>query len=149
MLSVAPKAGPQGRLQLHASTVVVAGLAVAFTGPSGVGKSGHALAMMSRGAMLLADDVTWLEATQDGPIALCPPRLSGRIDARGVGILNATPTAPAPLKLIVDLGTIEVERLPPHRSIDLLGQKIALLHNAGTAHFVDAVMQYMKQGRSE
>lgn len=148
MLSEAPKRGPDGRLQLHASTVVLNGCAVAFTGPSGSGKSGHALAMMSRGAVLLADDVTWLQGTSGAVMAHCPPPLSGRIEARGVGILKASPAPPAPLKLIVDLGTPEVDRLPPHRTLDVLGHDICLLHKPATASFVDAILQYMMQGRS-
>lgn len=148
MLSVAPKVGPDGRTQLHASTVVVDGRAVAFTGPSGCGKSEHALAMMSHGAMLLADDITWFETTKTGLIAHCPAALSGRIEARGVGILKAVPADPAPLRLIVDLGTREMDRLPPARKIRLAGHDVAVLHNPETAHFVAAIMQYMVHGRS-
>lgn len=149
MLSVTPKDGPDGRLQLHASTVVFTGKAIAFVGPSGSGKSGHALALLSHGATLLADDITWLHATPNALIATCPSALSGRIEARGVGILNAVPAPPAPLALIVDLGTPEHDRLPPFRTVDLLGRSIAILHNPDTPHFVAAIMQYMSQGRAE
>lgn len=149
MLSVSPNNGPDGRLQLHASTVVIEGKAVAFVGPSGVGKSGHALACLNRGATLLADDITWLEATDDALIARCPPTLTGKIEARGVGILNATPHGPAPLRLIVDLGTPEPDRMPVPKSIELLGHPIAVLHTPATPHFVDAILHYMMQGLAE
>ncbi len=149
MLSVAPADGPDGQLQLHASTVVIDGKAVAFTGPSGVGKSGYALACLSRGATLLADDITWLETTQDALVAHCPPTILGRIEARGIGILKAKPAGTTPLHLIVDLGTPEVDRLPPPKTVHLLGHDVLLLHNAETAHFVDAILHYVLHGRAD
>lgn len=147
MLSVPPIDGPDGRLQLHASTVVIHGKAVAFTGPSGVGKSGAALACLSRGAHLLADDITWLHANEDGLIASCPPTLLGRIEARGVGILKAAPTPPTRLSLIVDLGTPEPQRIPTQKSVKLLGRDVTLLHTPHTAHFLDAIFLYIDGSR--
>ena len=147
MLSVAPRTAPGGHLQLHASTVVIHGGAVAFTGPSGSGKSAMALAAMARGADLLADDITWLSRQGDDLMATCPPALSGRIEARGIGILAAAPAPPTRLRLIVDLGRVEAERLPPRRSVDLLGCDIPALHRSENPHFIDAILQYMKGGR--
>lgn len=149
MLSAAPKNGPDGHLQLHASTVVIGARAVAITGPSGSGKSGFALALMSRGAILLSDDITWVQATDAGLIAHCPPNLSARIEARGIGILNATPAPPTPLYLIVDLGTLEPDRMPARKSITLLGHDIRVLHTPATPYFIDAVVHYIMHGQSE
>ena len=146
MLSVPPRPAPDGKIQLHASTVVVAGAALAFVGPSGTGKSGMALAAMSRGAVLLADDITWLDRQDDHITATCPPKLVGRIEARGIGILSATPAPPAPLRLIVDLGLVEPDRLPSARSLNLLGCDVPVLHRSETPHFIDAILQYMKAG---
>lgn len=148
-LSVPPKNGPDGQLQLHASTVVINDRAVAITGPSGSGKSTLALALISRGATLLADDITWLTATPQTLTAHCPPDLSGRIDARGVGILNAPASAPTPLHLVVDLGTPETDRIPPRKTVSLLGHDIALLHTPATSHFADAISLYMMHGLAE
>lgn len=149
MLSAAPKNGPDGHLQLHASTVVIGARAVAITGPSGSGKSGFALALMSRGATLLADDMTWVQATGAGLIANCPPPLSGKIEARGIGILKATHAPPTPLHLIVDLGTPEPDRMPTRKSIILLGHDIRVLHTPATPYFIDAVVHYMMHGSLE
>ncbi|MGJ8611633.1 MAG: HPr kinase/phosphorylase [Octadecabacter sp.] len=149
MLSVAPKNGPDGLLQLHSSTVVMNGNAVAFVGKSGTGKSAMAFRMLSLGATLLADDITWFSSTSDGLHAQCPQALSGRIEARGVGILNAVPASPAPLVLIVDMGTPEVDRLPPLRNVTLLGHVITLLHTPAIPHFADAIRHYMLHGRVE
>lgn len=149
MLSVAPKNGPDGQLQLHASTVVIGGKAIAFTGPSGAGKSGHALACLSRGATLLADDITWLEATHDALIAHCPPSISGRIEAWGIGILKAKPAGSTPLHLIVDLGTPQIDRLPRPKTVHFLGHDIPVFHNAKSPHFVDAILHYILEGSAE
>lgn len=149
MLSEPPKNGPDGRLQLHASTVVIDGKAVAVTGPAGSGKSGTALALMSRGATLLADDITWLETQGERLIALCPPTLANCIEARGVGILRANSAPATELQLIVDLGVVETERLPQRRKTTLLGHEIAVLHTPETCHFPDAIMHYMKHGRAD
>jgi HPr kinase/phosphorylase len=148
MLSETPKIGPDGRLQLHASTVIINGKAVAIAGPPGAGKSGLAFKLMSLGAMLLADDITWLEATPTALIASCPPALSGRIEARGIGILNAVPGPATPLHLVVDLGIAEPARLPAHKTIRLLGYNITLLHTAAILYFPEAIAHYMMHGRS-
>lgn len=149
MLSVTPKDGPDGRLQLHASTVVISRKAVAFVGPSGSGKSGHALEMMTHGATLLADDITWFETAKTGVNASCPPTLSGQVEARGIGILNATPAPPTLLALIVDLGTPETDRLPPRRTTQILGHDIPLIHKSDSPHFIASILHYIANGRVE
>ncbi|SMX39771.1 HPr kinase/phosphorylase [Octadecabacter ascidiaceicola] len=148
MLSEPPKNGPDGQLQLHASTVVIGNKAVAICGPSGSGKSALALELLSLGATLLADDITWLNATTSGLLATCPPSISGQIEARGVGILSATPADPTPLHLVVDLGTPEPDRLPKPKTITLLDHKVALLHTPASRHFAQAIAHYMMHGRA-
>jgi hypothetical protein len=54
---------------LHASAVAAEGGAVAFSGPSGTGKTSLALALARRGATLLADDVLALERAGDELLA--------------------------------------------------------------------------------
>lgn len=146
MLSVLPKDGPDGRLQLHASTVVLNNKAVAITGPAGAGKSGLALELMSRGATLLADDITWLHNDGSQLIATCPAPLSGQIEARGVGILTAATVGPTPLSVIVDLGTPESQRLPPPRFVSLCGVAVPLLHTPATPYFAAMILRYMLDG---
>jgi hypothetical protein len=51
----------QGLEALHASAVVVDGMAVALTGPSGSGKTSLAVALCREGAEFLADDVLAIE----------------------------------------------------------------------------------------
>ncbi|MDB4213722.1 serine/threonine protein kinase [Octadecabacter sp.] len=128
---------------------MINGQAVAFVGPSGSGKSGHALMSMARGAQLLADDITWLEHSSHGLIALCPATIAGQIEARGIGILNAPAHDPVPLALIVDLSIVETVRLPEPRLVTLLGHDIAVVHRTDSPSFVDAIMHYMMHGNAD
>lgn len=59
----------QGLEVLHAGAVVVDGIGVALSGPSGSGKTSLALALVRRGAELLADDVLAVERAGDGLLA--------------------------------------------------------------------------------
>ena len=58
---------------LHASAVCLNGAAVAFAGPSGVGKTTLMSRLVVRGAGFLTDDVLALEQGADGPIAYPGP----------------------------------------------------------------------------
>lgn len=141
---MAEDAGPQ---VIHATTVAVCGRAALITGASGSGKSSLALEMLSRGALLVADDRTVLHREGGVLIASVPPTLDGMIEARGVGILGASMAGPTPVALLVDLDTPEDARLPPQRSANLLGVSLTLLHNTRTAAFAAAILQYLREGR--
>ena len=132
---------------MHASCVSVMGRGVLICGPSGSGKSTLALHLMACGADLVADDQTVLTRQGDRLVAACPPALSGLIEARGVGILTATPVKDAQITLVADLGAPETERLPPLRYVTLLGLPIALVMGRGNDHFSASVLCYLKGGR--
>ena len=119
-----------------------------IVGPSGSGKSGLALELMSRGAALIADDRTVL-TRRDGVIHLSAPEtISGMIEARGIGILNAQTTT-ADLFAVVDLAQDEPARLPSIRKRNLLGVEVVLLHNCASPYFPAGLIQYLKAGRRE
>lgn len=125
-----------------------AGHAVLIKGPSGSGKSALALELLAYGASLIADDQVQLTQTDHAVIASCPPSIAGLIEARGVGILHATPAMPAPLSLVVDLSQTEADRLPPLRHVTIMGIEIPLLYAVKTPHFPAAVLQFLRAGRS-
>ncbi|SEH82184.1 HPr kinase/phosphorylase [Paracoccus alkenifer] len=134
---------------IHASAVAVEGRGLLILGPSGAGKSSLALALMAQGAQLVADDRVLLDARAGRLIAACPPPLAGRIEARGVGILAAAPAGPTPLALVVDLGRAETMRLPPRRSITLLGIALPLVLGPMGPHLAPALRQLLAGGRSD
>jgi len=107
---------------LHATCVALGDRGVLITGPSGSGKSDLALRLIDGGARLVADDLTTLRAEDGGLLALAPPRLAGKIEVRGIGIMPV-PSAPrVRLALEVTLApSAEIERLPEPETAQHLG----------------------------
>jgi serine kinase of HPr protein (carbohydrate metabolism regulator) len=96
---------------LHATSVALAGRAVLITGPSGSGKSDLALRLFDRGFALVSDDRTIVRTEAGRLIASAPPTILGKIEVRGIGIIEVEPAGDMPVALIVDLGG-EIERMP-------------------------------------
>lgn len=132
---------------LHASCVADRGRALLILGPSGAGKSALALQLMALGAGLIADDRTDLTLHDGHPVARCPAPLRGMIEARGLGLLRVDPAPPAPVVLAVDLGRTETERLPPARTIDLLGTTVDLVLGVPGPHLAPALLHFLRGGR--
>ena len=96
---------------LHASTVALDGRAVMITGPSGSGKSDLALRMIDRGFTLVSDDQTIVRKEGDKLLASAPPTIAGKLEVRGVGIVEMETTGDVPVALFVEL-TSDIQRLP-------------------------------------
>ena len=144
----APGADFPSESVIHASCVAVEGRAVLITGASGSGKSGLSLQLMAFGAQLVADDRTRVCLENRVLMARAPDTIRGRIEARGVGILNATAIKAARVVLAVDLDREEPDRLPHPREIRLLGQSVPLLWKADAPHFPAALLQFLRSGRN-
>lgn len=125
------------------------GRGVLIIGPSGSGKSGLALQLMSLGAQLVADDRTVLEAAEGVLFASPPPTIAGMIEARGVGILSQPHLTHVPLSLVIDLEQFEQARLPTARSMCLLDIALPCLHKVDAPYFPAAIHAYMTGSRSE
>jgi hypothetical protein len=79
----------QGFELLHASAVALGGRAVAFVAASGTGKTSLALALLTRGAALVTDDVLALESTAGGLLAHSGVPLAN-IAAEQLALLSAS-----------------------------------------------------------
>lgn len=133
---------------LHASCVAVDGRGLLILGPSGAGKSALAIRLVALGAALVADDRTSVAVEAGALVAACPnPALQGLVEARGLGILRAPSQETVPLVLAVDLGQRESERLPPRRTVTILGVPLPLVLHPQNDHFPDALMLYLRHGR--
>jgi HPr kinase/phosphorylase len=132
---------------LHASCVAVGDRGLLILGPSGSGKSGLALRLISLGAALVADDQTTLTVETGRLVARCPAPIRALVEARGIGLLRAPTVEAATIALIVDLGRNEDHRLPPFRTFTILGCTTDLVLQAQNAHFPDALMLYLRHGR--
>ncbi len=141
----APKDDPPDRI-LHASCVAVAGRGLLITGASGRGKSALALQMMALGAALVSDDRVALSRRDGAVIAAAPPAIAGLIEARGLGLLHAAPAGTVPVFALLDLDRDEPDRLPPARTVDLLGQPVTLLWRVEAPHFPAALVQFLRTG---
>jgi HPr kinase/phosphorylase len=109
--------GRGGRLNLHASCVVIGEAGVLIRGASGSGKSSLARALVSRVcegrgfAAFVADDRV-LVASRGGRLVASPhPAIAGRYEARGLGILEEPHEPCAIIRLVVDFQP-SVARLP-------------------------------------
>ena len=112
---------------LHASTVSLDGRAVMITGPSGSGKSDLALRMLDRGFILVSDDQTIVRRTGSRLIAAAPPTIRGKLEIRGVGIVDMAHVEDVPVALVVEL-TSDIRRLPDDsRERLILGVAVPLI----------------------
>jgi serine kinase of HPr protein (carbohydrate metabolism regulator) len=105
---------------VHASCVAIGGRAVLIRGPSGSGKSDLALRLIDRGAVLISDDYTALELRGGALLASPPDRIAGKIEVRGVGIVERAFAAAVPVALAIDLAR-HPERMPEPAAIEIAG----------------------------
>jgi serine kinase of HPr protein (carbohydrate metabolism regulator) len=107
-----PMRGPRLSAEtLHASTVALDGRAVLISGPSGSGKSDLALRLLDRGFVLVSDDQTIVKKDGDRLIATAPPTIAGKLEVRGIGIVEMQRVDNVPIALAVEL-TSEIQRMP-------------------------------------
>jgi serine kinase of HPr protein (carbohydrate metabolism regulator) len=110
-------------ITVHATTIAIDGVAVVLRGRPGAGKSDLALRLIDQGAGLVADDQTALVRRGDGVVvASAPPTIAGRLEVRGLGIVEMPAMRDVPVGLVVDLvGPPAIERLPEPATAALLG----------------------------
>ena len=112
---------------VHASTVASQGRAVLITGPSGSGKSDLTLRLLDRGFTLVSDDRTVVRREGERLIASAPPSIHGKLEIRGIGIIDLETIQDVPVALLIEL-TSDIQRLPDDsRERPILGVPLPLI----------------------
>jgi serine kinase of HPr protein (carbohydrate metabolism regulator) len=112
---------------VHASSVAIDGRAILITGVSGSGKSDLALRLIDRGFTLISDDQTLVRRDGDRLIASAPPTIRGKLEIRGIGIIEMETASDVPVALLVEL-TSDIQRLPDDsRERPILGINLPLV----------------------
>jgi len=112
---------------VHASAVAIGERAVLIGGRSGQGKSDLALRLIDRGAALISDDYTSIRRVGGRALASAPATIAGKMEVRGVGLIEMEAAANVPVALFVDLD-MAPERLPePGEPRTLAGVKIPVV----------------------
>jgi serine kinase of HPr protein (carbohydrate metabolism regulator) len=130
---------PDATELVHGTCVALGRTAALLRGPSGSGKSDLALRFLflaRRGPaaleapILVADDQVCLVRNDGRILAKSPDTIRGKMEVRGVGIVEVKSLMEAELALVVDLmpGTEKIERLPEgNAKARLLGIELPLV----------------------
>jgi serine kinase of HPr protein (carbohydrate metabolism regulator) len=131
---------------LHASCVAIGGRAILLAGPSGSGKSDLALRLIDRGFTLVSDDRTIVSKEGERLVATAPATIKGKLEIRGIGIVDVDSLSDVPVALVVELKG-DFQRMPddsPQRLI--LGASIPLIVvDAMTASAVPKVVMGLER----
>ena len=142
---------------IHASAVLVGAHAVLIRGAAGFGKSSLAFALIRAGetgalplTRLIGDDRVRLEAAHGRLLVRPAEALEGRIEVRGLGIRRVPFERVAVVGLVVDLGAIDAERLPPADSAlaELAGVTLPRLGVAPGADPISLVFAALRTAES-
>ncbi len=112
----------------HATCIVLGGVGVLLEGPSGSGKSDLALRLMAEGAKLVSDDYITLRERSGALIASAPENIAGKMEVRGIGLVEVDHVREAPVALAIELKPRrDIPRLPGEQTKTIAGVAIRCL----------------------
>ena len=145
------KPDPLNHLQVHGTALILGAQGVLFRGPSGAGKSDLALRLIDGGAILVADDRVNLTRAEDSVHMSAPANLMGKLEIRGLGIVQVDCASSVPLSLVCDLVPADqIYRLPVVATETVLDQLIPSMKIDSQAQSAAAKIRYaLKVARGE
>ena len=149
--STVAKPGSLNQLQVHGTSLMLGGQGVLLRGPSGAGKSDLALRLIDGGAILVGDDCVNLTLTEDRIFMSAPANLMGKLEIRGLGIIQVACATSAPLALICDLVlSSEIDRFPDVPTETILNQLVPVIAIDSQTQSAAAKVRYaLKVARGE
>lgn len=115
-------------IRVHGTSVNIDGKGVLLRGSPGSGKSDLALRLIDSGATLVSDDYTEIHLTQRSVVLRAPQTIQGKIEVRGLGLMEIPFVDNIPLRLIFDLVPFQqIERMPVAEFFEIENTKIPVL----------------------
>ena len=122
---------------------MLGGQGVLLRGPSGAGKSDLALRLMDGGAILVADDRVNLTSAEDSVHMSAPANLMGKLEIRGLGIVQVACATSAPLALVCDLVPADqIDRFPDVATETVLDKRVPLIEIDSQTQSAAAKVRY-------
>jgi HPr kinase/phosphorylase len=119
---------------VHGSCVDFDGKSILAIGPSGSGKSTLALNLIALGGVLVSDDQVVLSSGKNGVIVAPPNAISGKIEARTIGILKCPHVNASRLHLVIDLTDAPERRMPEIMFVEIGAYQVEVIAGKGVAN---------------
>jgi HPr kinase/phosphorylase len=101
-------------IKVHGTSIEIFGKGILLRGASGSGKSDLALRLIDSGAQLVSDDYTEIHSKDDIAVLRAPCAIQGKIEVRGLGLMEMSFAKDTSLELIFDMVPFsKIERAPP------------------------------------
>ena len=114
--------------QVHGTAIALDSQGVLLRGASGAGKSDLALRLIEAGGRLVADDRVDLTLEGNTVLMSAPETIQGKLEIRGLGIVEIAFIDESPLTLICDLHPFDlIDRLPEQLDEMVLGCPVRTL----------------------
>ncbi|MBN07246.1 MAG: hypothetical protein CMM45_05375 [Rhodospirillaceae bacterium] len=126
--SIVAKPVSLNQRQVHGTAIMLWDQGVLLRGPSGAGKSDLALRLIDCGAVLVADDRVNLTRAKDSVQMSAPTNLLGKLEIRGLGIVQMACVPSAPLAMVCDLVPADqIDRIPDVATETIFDQLVPLV----------------------
>jgi len=109
---------------VQGTSLEINGKGVLIQGKSGIGKTTLALKLIDKGGKLISDDITNISLQNNDMLCEVQPKLYGKIELRGLGILQGMSVCPkAKLACIIKLLDKKTNRLPLQQKYETIFEK--------------------------